>query len=110
MQVSQPASFDAVAAVVGRGVAFFEVGRRVGAYQLGGYTNRTCPHKSSTSCQSLFSELLTNSKSEAESTVTPASLMESSGGAFDYSAAGSVARSWDPREAARVIWLTGEAF
>ena len=106
MSASLLTQFDDVAAVYGRGVAFFEVGRRVGAYQLGGYTNRACAHKHSDPCQVLQVKRC----EEDESTTTPASLMESSGGAFDYSAAGSAARSWDPAESARIIWLTGEAF
>jgi len=103
----------------GRGVAFFEAGnRRVGAYQLGCYTNRTCSHDSS----DFLGEIQATRGCEdhvvhqpevadlGESTTVPASLEESSGRHFDYSAAGSARRSWDPREAARVIWLTGEAF
>lgn len=99
MSLTQAASFDELASVYGRGVAFFERGdRTVGAYQLGGYTNRTrASHKSSTACQ--------EDRNDAASGV----LEESVERGFDYSPRGSAARSRGAA-AARVIWLMDEAF
>jgi len=101
MSLTQPASFDELSSVYGRGVAFFERDdRTVGAYQLGGYTN----HGAAGS----FHEFSTPSQEDSNDAAFGV-LEESVERGFDYSPRGSVARSRGAA-AARVIWLMDEAF